>query len=152
MRCRYLFFSIFRVRVALQPLGAPRPPCGDSRWRGPDCPVKGSTFVTSLVTPMKPASFRSSRLLFSFRVMSDSPDPLTKTHVPIGERDRSESGCATRNERDAGRQAEHDEGNQALASPSYRLVAMVDLQTGSIWHPQCTKSSQQQHSSDVEPG
>ena len=46
---------VVRVRGALRPLGAPRPPCGDSPSQGPDRPLKGGAFVAPLVTPMKPA-------------------------------------------------------------------------------------------------
>ena len=46
---------LFRVRGALRPLGAPRPPCGDPPSWGPNRPVKGSALVIVLVTPMQPA-------------------------------------------------------------------------------------------------
>ena len=59
--------------------------------------------------------------------MSESTDPPTKPHPPIGKRKR-ESGWAIRKARDARRQAEYYAGKQALASPSYTLGVMDDLQ------------------------
>ena len=60
--------------------------------------------------------------------MSDSPDPPTKPHPPTGKRKRSASGWAAHKAPDARCQAEHYEGKQALASPSYTLGTMDDLQ------------------------
>ena len=60
--------------------------------------------------------------------MSNSTDPPAKPHPPTGKHKRSDSGWATRKARDARRQAEHYEGKQAVASPSYTLGVMDDLQ------------------------
>ena len=67
-----------------------------------------------LVTLMQPALLRPSRVLFSFDIMSASPNPPTPPHPPSGKRKRSVSGWATRKARDARRQAEYYEGKQAL--------------------------------------
>ena len=61
--------------------------------------------------------------------MLDSPDPPAASHSSTGKRKRSEQGWAARKARDARQQAEHYEGRKALASPSYTLGMVDDLQT-----------------------
>ena len=60
--------------------------------------------------------------------MSDSLGLPAESHSSTGKRKRSEQGWAARKARDARHQAEHYEGKQALASPSYMLGTVDDLQ------------------------